>query len=673
MPRNFASASDLVTVPGAPLATFTSPVIGTLNAGKRYSHPDPLLLANGNILLLHSTNEDNTSGSYVIKCATSTDGGLTFASPVTVANTSGSGTNAFESSAIQLANGTIVAVYDLGTSVRQKTSTDNGATWSVETTVTATAATEPHPSLCLNGTTLVLAYRDSASGISIKKSTDDGATWGSAIVVTSTNTRKDPCIRVMPNGDLLCMATDTSSFNIYSYRSTDGGSTWGSAVQVVANAVSDNANAFLTVSGTTVWLTYSTGTLNSGATAGTRVVKSLYSRNSGSTWSAQTFSFSTTTTDDRHRLHALVYSGGLIGFCTDHNSDNEFHISRLALDARFYASVNAGTQTALDNVTSWTAWAWVKQSTYNAAGNGFVLAKAGFGRVYIQLKDGGSGAPDFHVFVNRATTATDYKTGSNPSGYTKGSWGFVAMNFDDSRGNTNRCKCFIGTTPANLAEVSLSVVAEGSGTIVDDSAQPFTIGGKYADTARNYIGDAGRSGIASGNLSLAQLQAVMRNVQPVGVLGWWPMATAQASVATDSSVNGNDGIITGTTASGTENPEFAPADPSSLTATAFSSSRIDLTWTDNSDNETEFLIEQSATGSGGWSTVTTTAANATSYSHTGLIGGTAYYYRISAVNAAGASGYATAHATTAAAGSSLRGRALPGSLRHRRPLNRLGA
>lgn len=76
------------------------------------------------------------------------------------------------------------------------------------------------------------------------------------------------------------------------------------------------------------------------------------------------------------------------------------------------------------------------------------------------------------------------------------------------------------------------------------------------------------------------------------------------------------------------------AAPTSLTATAVSQSQIDLAWTDNSSVETGYEVEQSANGTTGWSNITTTAANATSFSVTGLTEATTYYFRVRAAKSA---------------------------------------
>ncbi|MCC7390928.1 fibronectin type III domain-containing protein, partial [Candidatus Sumerlaeota bacterium] len=91
----------------------------------------------------------------------------------------------------------------------------------------------------------------------------------------------------------------------------------------------------------------------------------------------------------------------------------------------------------------------------------------------------------------------------------------------------------------------------------------------------------------------------------------------------------------------------APAAPSGLSATAASQTQINLSWTDNSSNETGFIIARSTTSGGPYTDIFTTAANATSYSNTGLTANTTYYYVVRATNTGGSSANsAQASATT---------------------------
>ena len=89
------------------------------------------------------------------------------------------------------------------------------------------------------------------------------------------------------------------------------------------------------------------------------------------------------------------------------------------------------------------------------------------------------------------------------------------------------------------------------------------------------------------------------------------------------------------------------AKPTSLTATAVSSSQISLTWTDNSENETGYEIEQSPVDNLHYSEIATVGPNVTVYTDSGLNEGTKYYYRVRAYNAIATSGYTSEkHATT---------------------------
>ncbi len=96
----------------------------------------------------------------------------------------------------------------------------------------------------------------------------------------------------------------------------------------------------------------------------------------------------------------------------------------------------------------------------------------------------------------------------------------------------------------------------------------------------------------------------------------------------------------------------SPIAPSGLTASSLGSSQIRVAWSDNSGNETGFKIERKTGASGTYAAVNTTAANAVGFIDAGLAQGTQYYYRLSAVNTAGASATVEANATTAAAATS---------------------
>ncbi len=84
-----------------------------------------------------------------------------------------------------------------------------------------------------------------------------------------------------------------------------------------------------------------------------------------------------------------------------------------------------------------------------------------------------------------------------------------------------------------------------------------------------------------------------------------------------------------------KNPQSStpPAAPTNLYAGAPACDQIDLSWTDNSDNETGFEIERDS------SFLNTVNANETSYSDTGVDPETTYSYRVRAFNDAGDSDY----------------------------------
>jgi hypothetical protein len=81
-----------------------------------------------------------------------------------------------------------------------------------------------------------------------------------------------------------------------------------------------------------------------------------------------------------------------------------------------------------------------------------------------------------------------------------------------------------------------------------------------------------------------------------------------------------------------------PAAPTALAATLQAGPQVRLTWKDNANNETGFVVERSVNGAA-YSALAILGANTTSYIDTGVLPGSTYTYRVAAVNIAGQSIY----------------------------------
>jgi subtilisin family serine protease len=78
-----------------------------------------------------------------------------------------------------------------------------------------------------------------------------------------------------------------------------------------------------------------------------------------------------------------------------------------------------------------------------------------------------------------------------------------------------------------------------------------------------------------------------------------------------------------------------PQAPTDLTDQVIASTQVDLSWTDNSADETGFRIERKQGAAGTYAQIDTVGVNETIYSDTTTIGGPTYFYRIKAYNAEG--------------------------------------
>ncbi|RJR22585.1 MAG: DUF2341 domain-containing protein, partial [Nitrospiraceae bacterium] len=92
--------------------------------------------------------------------------------------------------------------------------------------------------------------------------------------------------------------------------------------------------------------------------------------------------------------------------------------------------------------------------------------------------------------------------------------------------------------------------------------------------------------------------------------------------------------------------------PTLLNANAINENRVDLSWTDNTSDESGFKVERCAgAGCSDFSEIAVLNANSTSYSDTSACSATDYSYRVKAYNAGGwSSGYTSASVTTQSPG-----------------------
>ena len=165
----------------------------------------------------------------------------------------------------------------------------------------------------------------------------------------------------------------------------------------------------------------------------------------------------------------------------------------------------------------------------------------------------------------------------------------------------------------------------------------------WKDNSNNETGfDIERSGDGTTFSALASVDANITTYQSTGLVSntkYYYRVRSKNSASSSGWSNVTDAITQ-------LPPVTTPSAPASLSASSGSSSQINLSWSDNSNNETGFDIERSGDGSN-FSALASVDANITTYQNTGLVSNTKYYYRVRAKNSAGNSGWSnTADATT---------------------------
>lgn len=184
-------------------------------------------------------------------------------------------------------------------------------------------------------------------------------------------------------------------------------------------------------------------------------------------------------------------------------------------------------------------------------------------------------------------------------------------------------------------------------------------GGGGAHDSNNNYGGGGGGGGARGGIGGASGSATSTAGADAGGSGQGGDGGDGATTYSDDATAGGDGAgiahgdlssVSTTTGGGNGGAgqvviTSAPAAPSNLSVDATTETSIDLSWTDNSNNEDGFRIYR-GTSSGALSQIDTVGANSTTYTDTGLSGGTTYFYRVEAYNSVGSNSTSEVDGTT---------------------------
>jgi hypothetical protein len=178
---------------------------------------------------------------------------------------------------------------------------------------------------------------------------------------------------------------------------------------------------------------------------------------------------------------------------------------------------------------------------------------------------------------------------------------------------------------ATTSSVSVAVNQALTSITVSPATATVTAGAQraFTATARDQFGAA-----------LATQPSASWGVAGGGTISSSGLYTAPTTTGS-ATVRATVGALSGTAAVTIVAPTL-PAAPTNLRSTSITAGAIGLAWTDNTGNETGFRIERSLDGRT-WAQAGTVGANVTSFTAAGLAANTTYYFRVVAINAAGAS------------------------------------
>ena len=265
------------------------------------------------------------------------------------------------------------------------------------------------------------------------------------------------------------------------------------------------------------------------------------------------------------------------------------------------------------------------------------------------------GVTGYQIQRCQGATCTNYAQVGTATGTTYPDSGLAAattyryqVRATDAAGNLSTFSGVVNATTQTVPDTTpptVTITTPTSAITFNTSTSPLNLGGTAADavgvTQVSWSNDRGGSGVASGTTSWSVTGIALQSGNNVLTV-----------TARDAANNTSIDTLTVTYTPPAPDTQ-APTAPAGLTATALTSTQINLSWTASTDNVavTGYQIER-CQGAGCSNFTPLITVTTTSYSNTALTAGTAYSYRVRATDAAtNLSPYSnTASATTSAGG-----------------------
>ena len=217
---------------------------------------------------------------------------------------------------------------------------------------------------------------------------------------------------------------------------------------------------------------------------------------------------------------------------------------------------------------------------------------------------------------------------------------------------------------AHAASSGGVLTKNGAGNLTLSAANTYN-GGTVVNAGSLVIGAAGKPGTgpltvnAGATCDLRNTAGAISDNATISLNGTGKLIIAAGVAETVARLYVNSAIQPGGTYTAASHPALIsdsgslivttglPVAPATLSATAVSSSTINLTWADNDGGESAYLVERSSTSGSGFSQIASLSANSTAYADTGLSANATWFYRVRATGGSGNSTYSNvASATT---------------------------